>query len=548
MNINNELERLNQNFNDKIDSSDHGFSLTKMFKKEGLLNSITKGALMFSMSLGAFSNIVNAKENTEQLVHSAQATQSIQQEKQQEMFGNDSLKELTPDMLEHISQNELSGVWKLPTTGETVIVTSNGKFTSDNPQESLEVQSFLMQHDIDTTQENINPESSVLYGTDVKVLNLNKDFYSENMPDFLNKEDFPIMHEYQNEIVAHHEYNHIESKQLEAYDSLSEVGRKNFTGLIMREVNSDVYATLALIKSKDFDFEKGMDFIQEHAELREKGFTNNLDIGHSTHIGLYALKDYFKENPNSYETLKNGSYDNLNTVSSQIALETFKQIDNMGFVSGITRDDFAQDLEKFVENGRTLDKETSVVYEKMAEMTSVDGEKVLNNTGYEDILNKMADKYESREGMTFEKASRSVREGKRYARGLTQVKLIDGFEDGILNQTALNNVIDSNMPSVELDQQQMYAYYNVFDNAFEIKPENTTYTVEQSQQQDLQVDTLGIKDISDEIKGIKEPKASDPNHKPCEEEIKISKEIDQSIDNHSVTSHNNKQRMKNRHG
>lgn len=439
-NKNKTLEEINQQFNDQIDSSDHGFSLTKVFRENGLTNSFTKAALLFSLSVGAFGNIANAHTTNIVNSHQAESVLTIQHDHESGIEINE-LTTLTPEILETVAQNDLSGIWLLEETGEPIIITNSGNLSNPTNANMDKLTEFLSSHDIELNQENINPVAYNLFGSDVKVVNLNKDFFKEQ--NFMNEANYPMLSQYQNEFTAHHEYNHIHKTQLNGLDQASENGRSVFTGTLHKELNSDVYAYSMLVQTKNLNHSEGMELLDELVSFRENGFVNNLDLAHSTHFGLSALKETLSSNKGLYSSLKNAKENQVSEFSADFALKTFEQLDgHTDNVNKITRSDMAQDLEVFIQNGRTLDNFDSVVYNKLADTNSINGEDVFENMNYDSLLEEMADKIDKNEGMTFEKAANSIRGAKRLERGLSQIKLLDSF-NSFKDQNELNNILEN---------------------------------------------------------------------------------------------------------
>lgn len=434
--INKELENLNKNFNDKIDSNSHGFSLTKMFKKNGLANKITKSLLLFSLSVGAFGNIANA--HTENLLNQdSKIEQTMRFDKSEGLTDYKNLETLTPTVLEEAAELEMSGIWKMPETGDVVILTSNGKFEGNSPEEAQKVHDFLLDHQINTHEENLAPEAGRLYGSDVKVINLNKNFFKEN--NLLNDNDHSLYLEHEVALTAHHEHNHISKGQLEKIELMREEKGTNFTGKIMEELSSDSYSFLMVVKKANLDYETSIELLDQMIDIREQGFSNHLDLAHSTHFGLNSLKSIIKNDNNLFNTLKASSSSEIDSFTSDFAYESFKLLDGQNV--NITRSDMKEDLISYRSNGNVLNKSESVVYQKMSEMKSINGSELLDNFGYEKLMEDMSNKLDNKEGMTPEKAVNSVRTAKRTARALTQIKSIDSFSSNQGINKDLENVV-----------------------------------------------------------------------------------------------------------
>lgn len=434
--INKQLEELNQNFNDKIDSNSHGFSLTKMFKKDGLANKITKSLLLFSLSVGAFGNIANA--HTENLLNQdTKIEQTMNFDKQEGLTDYKNLEILTPTMLEEAAELEMSGIWKMPETGDVVILTSNGKFEGNSPEEAQKVHDFLLDHQINTHEENLAPEASRLYGSDIKVINLNKNFFKENK--LLSEKDHSLYLEHEVALTAHHEHNHISKGQLEKIKLIREEKGTKFTGKIMEELASDSYSFLMVVKKENLDYETSLELLGQMVDVREQGFSNHLDLSHSTHFGLKSLESMIKNDSNLLKTLKDSSSSEIGSFTSDFAYESFRLLDNQEV--SVTRSDMKEDLISYISNGKVLNKSESVVYKKMSEMKSIDGSELLDNFGYEKLMEDMSNKLESKEGMTPEKAVNSIRTAKRTERALTQIKSIDSFSSNKDINKSLENVV-----------------------------------------------------------------------------------------------------------
>lgn len=450
--IDKELSSINQDFNNALESKNNGFSLTKMFKKNGYINKITKAMLIMSLTVGAFGNIANA-HTTELLNSQAEIHNVINQQynKGEGLIDYNKLDILTPETLEEIAENEISGIWKHHTSGEIVIVTQNGKLEINDSKLSKKIEEFLNQKNYQINEENPYPHAKDFYESDIKVVNLNKKhslIYKNNL---INKELYPLLYKFQNDFTAHHEMDHVSQTQLiKKNEELGKISKKYFTGDIMREMASDINAVATLIKTKNLSFEDAIQLIEELEDLRTEGFQNHFDIGHATQGSLLAFKNNLIKNPNNFEAIKKMDYDQLGQLTADFAFESFAQLEGIGNVDAVTKTDMVLDLKSFIKNGKTLEKKQSVIHKKMSEVNGFDGSTALDSIDYEGFLNALSDRMDEK-GVSAEKSVAQFMYSKRHARGLTMVKLLDGFSDKILEQNKLDNIINAHITKSKMD-------------------------------------------------------------------------------------------------
>lgn len=503
------IEISHQRFNDKIDSYDQGFSLTKMFKKDGLLNSTIKGMMMFSLSIGAFANIKNVHANEmiqSQPMVETEAVQNV------ELFNANKLDTLTPEIMKNIANNEISGIWKMDGTENPVIILNKGQFEGKDNAESLAVQAFLIKHDFDIQNPEVNPNGYNLYGTDVKVINLNKSFFNDLKQDEMSK--YPLLKEFQNEFMAHHEHDHVGDFQLSIKKDSIEVGRQTFPkAIVMEEISSDIYAILTTAKTNHFSNAETLQLFKEVSQFRTDGFNQHLDIGHATHIALNPIINQLESHPELIDAMQKANNTETREFAADFAFKTFQQLDKRDNVTEIKNEDFEKDLEVFFNNGGSIDLSKSSLINNLDSNKDIDMVQVLKLGEYESILNNMAKKKESNPEYSFKDIVKKDRKGRHYARGLTQLKKVNDFETDIVNHDELNESIHNafNKHLNDNDNIKKHEHLNsIDDNPFT----NIYHQTSENNEHEI------IQSLKDEVANVQKEKAFD-----CPFEEQLAKEI-----------------------
>lgn len=446
MDHNQELYKLNQDFNNKFDSRDYGFSLTKMFKKKGIINNITKAFLLFSLSLGAFSNVANAK--TQNIINNQDIiqTQVINNEnKKNDLVNYDSLDELTPELLEQVVENNSSGIWKDPVSGDVVIVTQVGKLDLDSKYTQNKIEAFFKSKGIElnTKMEEAKALDLTYTNSSVRLINLNKN-QKINDNDYINKEKQPLLYKFKDDFQAHHEYAHVSKSQLEKKELYSKNMKKSFfiKGTLLLENASDLNAVATLIKTKDLNMVDTLQILDELSEVRKEGFSERFDLDHATHGSLIAFKESLIRNPKNLDLIKKMNYEELEKMTAEYAFKSFEQLRTNKDIDLITKKDLKKDLEQYISKGKIFNKDDSIVYKKMANLKDINGTKAVDSINYEGFLNELSNRMESK-NITSEKTVDSFRYTKKHLRGLNIVKLIDGYEIKDSNQDKLDNIFNN---------------------------------------------------------------------------------------------------------
>lgn len=487
-NNNDELEKINQSFNNQIDSNDHGFSLTKMFKKNGFVNKATKALLMFSLSVGAFGNIANAS-TTDMLQNQAEIHNVIQNQfdRGEGLVDYDSLDVLTPELLEEVAQNEMTGIWKHHTSGDVVIVSHDGKLNLEDQDLQNNVVNFLKEkgYGFDSS-----PHAKEFEGqnSNIKVVNLNKD-HSKETTNYISPEKHPLLFKFQNEFFAHHEMDHASRTQLDkANIDVKTINKTVFIqNILMKEKASDLNAIMTIAKTNDLNMSDTIQLLDELADMRTEAFHNNFDIGHASQGTLLAFKESLINNPKHFESIKNMTHKEIGEMTADYSFNSFAQLEGKGSVDLITKNDMIKDLETFINNGKVFNEKDSIIYQKMAKITSFDASTAPDSINYEGFINKLHDRMEKKDS-TAEEAVMSYRKTRRHERGLNMVALLDGFQDQILDQVKLDDVLNAHTNANDTAIYAMKVEKNAMEKILESES-NITVTSKKENTLNLDVRT-----------------------------------------------------------
>lgn len=445
-NIDKELEMLSADFDDNLDHYTDEFSLTKMFKKSGVINKVTQAMLLFTLSAGAFAKGPSPQDIGDMITgHQPVAAQQV--EKTPDFFDVENLDVLTPEMAANAPETGLTGVFKMHETGRPVVLYENG--TIDVNKLDMEMVNDLNEFDghlinlgiKNMMKEGDQPYAATYYGTTATKMTTSKNALSGAHSEEFNAEKTPTLLKYEDELVSNHEYAHLSKDQLEHKEEIVNNKRLsiNFGTALVSEHGSDLYMVLNTAKNNQLDFETTQEMFKELADFREETYVNNLDLSHSTFGAIRSFSETLT--PENFDSIMKNSSEELLEFTGEYGMEVHKQMSVTNALDRVRRHEIAKDVQAFRDNGGSLSVEDSLVFKNLKNNDTFPNAEVFESTGYGDYLQRMSDKVDN-EGLSVKAAVYRTEETHNHVRGLNQINILNNFEEVMKNQEPLNNMTE----------------------------------------------------------------------------------------------------------
>lgn len=331
-----ELNQINKKFNDTVDD---GFSLTKMFKNNGLLSKTINSLLVMSMTVGAFSGVHKIAEMTEpasvhySLVKEAQAS-----------FSNTTV--ITVDNIAELANSGEDNIYKVENNDQLIVVANGKTFDSGNEHKNEIANDLIELNQIKTGSSPHATFGKKLYNsgvpmtelmtlgfeqqdsTDMSYLVLQDNFLSKSLIKD-NPEKYPILSENDNLFVFAHELNHVTKQQqdhLTDYTSEKHDPSNMFDQVLSREVASDLFAALVIIKVNDFDLKESTQLLQEIDNMRFHNLMVHNDYEHATSIGIKPFNKLLNSSPEMLEQIKNADLQQFDSISMNLGNLSLREL------------------------------------------------------------------------------------------------------------------------------------------------------------------------------------------------------------------------------
>jgi hypothetical protein len=445
-NIDKELEMLSADFDDNLDHYTDEFSLTKMFKKSGVINKVTQAMLLFTLSAGAFAKGPSPQDIGDMIAgHQPVAAQQV--ENTPDFFDVDNLDVLTPEMAANAPETGLTGVFKMHETGRPVVLYQNG--TIDVNELDMEMVNNLNEFDghlinlgiKNMMKEGSEPYAMTYHGTTAMKMTTSKKALSGAHPEEFNAEKTPTLLEYEDELVSSHEYAHLSKDQLEHKEEIRNDKKLsiNFGTSLVSEHGSDLYMVLNTAKNHNLDLKTTQKMFEELANFREETYVKNLDLSHATFGAVRSFSESLT--PENFDSIMKNSSEELLEFTGEYGMEVHEQMSVTNALSRIKKHHIMSDVKKIRETGEPLTVEDSSVFNRLKDSEIFSKHDIFEKTGYSEYVQRVSEKMD-RENLNAKTAVFRSEETGNHVRGLNQINILNNFEEVMKNQEPLNNMTE----------------------------------------------------------------------------------------------------------
>lgn len=390
------LAEINQEFNNSLDDS---FSLTKIFKKDSLLNKAVLSILMASVFSGAFSFLKNTDDAYKN---------QVLIEKAQDVFSD--VDTITSENIKSIANNNETKVLKL-SNGKLVVVVHN--------QELKDLEKNKIVNEL-TDLNNINGDVSKIYasnGANIRVFrdsplrnikNMSFDrydgqdlgyIYLKGIDGIKNQGFYNHLKSFEYEHIFNHELNHLSplmsEDNIKAQDFDLNILK---TTKLFSEMSADMFSLMTIIKTNDLNKKEALDVLYDVIHFRTDNLVYHSDYEHATQSMLYSFSNMIAEDPNFIENLKKLSLEDYDQIAFNYAKPHFnKLIEKMNEKFDPKTD---VNLEAFktetLLNFEMKDKDKKEINEDFKADLEIFVQKAENKKNLEMLRNQMSDLMEDR--------------------------------------------------------------------------------------------------------------------------------------------------------
>lgn len=274
-----------------------------------------------------FSNISYSKEieSLSLINQNIEKNEAYLEKKHNSIFKNKNFKILDKNEFSNVINNHLTGIWVTKNDNNIVIILNDGLYEKKPTKEMNKLRKDLRnkKHEITFTETLIDPKAYTFSENNIKIINLSNNFFTFKFPQLVNDDIRPLLNKFQNEFIAYHEYAHIKERQ-EAMLKYWHQKDKYFDHVLIREIDSDLYALIMVAKNNNLSYEDFLQILNELSSLREYNMYNDFNLGHATHFALNTFKNILSKN--KFEDLKNINEKSLQKFTSLFALESIYQL------------------------------------------------------------------------------------------------------------------------------------------------------------------------------------------------------------------------------
>lgn len=328
-----ELTKINQEFNESIDDS---FSLTKMFKKNGLLSKSVNTILTLSIAFGAMKGVSEIVENFDS------PSQHYALVKEAQSSFND-VTVITADNIKDIANAKEDNIYQVEGNDQFIVAAYDKNFEIQDSNKNNIINELIELNKIGLGKnphathglrlnntgvpfsEMINFSFKSQDKSDMGYLVLQEDYFNNQFTEE-EKDKYSLLLENDNLYLFAHELNHITESQFNYDQAYEEKGEIILDHVLAREISSDLFASLIIIKTNDYDLEQSSQLLSELSERRKDYLVNHNDFDHSTHLGLDIFKEAINENPTLLDQVKKSSLNKLSNVSMNFGENVFDKI------------------------------------------------------------------------------------------------------------------------------------------------------------------------------------------------------------------------------
>ncbi len=329
------LENINNEFNNSL--PDSGFSLSKMFKRDGMPSKMVNLLLLTACTTGAFSGNAFASDSLEQNQTKSQVEQSY--ETMRDTFVD--VTDINAKNIVEISESNEGGVYNFHGSDRLIALTFDSNLDNLKP----EAKNWLDVNNLNTANE--SRAVFKIKQDDIAYANIaNYDYSQDNVeltenqlemfhPDYvpenareiktITPDETPMLHQNHDLFVLAHELSHLNDNQVDLTVNNNEMTKIEKT--LTKEAASDIFGIMAVSKAKDLNLDDTIQLLDDVSQWRSDNVSLHKDVEHGTTPILNEFKENITNNPEMFDDIKSLDFNNLDDTTSKFAFSTMEHLD-----------------------------------------------------------------------------------------------------------------------------------------------------------------------------------------------------------------------------